>query len=95
VKEGDILVVDAIMILAEQNIPSDVQHLLVMGSPDYDVPPGTLDKVVAAIRADERAKVIEECAKAIRACPSLDESGYIVEKDAAIRALKKNNNGDG
>ena len=34
------------------------------------------------------AAVIEECAKAISRCGSLDENGYIVEKSAAIAAIR-------
>ena len=53
--------VTALMILTRQNVPVDVQELLLNGNPMLKVAPGALAALVEAIRADEAAKVREEC----------------------------------
>jgi hypothetical protein len=45
---------------------------------------GYVAACLATVCAEER----ERCVEAIRACPSLDENGYICEKAAAIAKIR-------
>jgi hypothetical protein len=80
----------ALVILARENIPGDVQELLVYGDPERGIRPGALRRALLAADAPAegtRAAVIEEVVKAIRdACEPIltDRNAYVLTGPAGI-----------
>jgi len=85
---SDAALTAALMMLAQANIPPDVQELLMWGDPMRSIPPSALGKAISHAILAAKAEQKEADAEAVRGCGSLDENGYICEKSAAVAAIR-------
>lgn len=83
----------ALVILAEANIPPDIQELLVRGDPMRGIAPNALGKALTAARQqgiEDAAKVAENYDKTLAVDVSSQEYRYQMNIAAAIRSLSHN-----